>query len=143
MSFDLKIQNGDLAIGKNGDLQSVENTEKLIQDILKMALTEIGGNVFFPWYGSPIGKTLIGNSFDTKFIAGFASQQLRKSLENLMSLQKFQAQNNQVVNPGEQIAAIEGIEVERNSVDPRFFRVFISVLSKSFTRVETGFNVSP
>lgn len=141
MSFDLKIQNGDLVI-KTGDFQTVEGIEKLIQDILKISITPIGSNVWFPWYGSPIGKTLIGNSFDTKFVAGMASSQLRTSIENLVSLQKFQAQSSQVINPGEHISAIENINIQRNNVDPRFWSVFISVLSKAFTRVNVDFNVS-
>src|ERR1039458_5609818 len=39
MSFDLKLINGDLVI-QNGELQTVTNSEKLIQDILKICLTE-------------------------------------------------------------------------------------------------------
>ena len=34
MSFDLKISEGDLKIGDNGDLQQVITSEKLTQDIL-------------------------------------------------------------------------------------------------------------
>lgn len=143
MSFDLKILNGDLVIGKSGDLGTVEGTEKLIQDILKISITPLGAINSAPWYGSPISKTLIGNAFDTKFITGIASGQLRNGLETLMSLQKFQAQSNQIVTPEEQIAAIENVSVQRNSVDPRFFSIVVSVLSKAYTRVQTDFQVSP
>lgn len=143
MSFDLKILNGDLVIGKNSDLDIVEGTEKLTQDILKIAVTPLGALVLAPWYGSSISKTLIGNAFDTKFISGIASGQLRNALETLMSLQKFQAQSNQIVTPEEQIAAIENVGIQRNSTDPRFFSIFISVLSKAYTRVQTDFQVSP
>ena len=37
MSFDLKIRSGDLVLS-SGDLQTVVDTEKLTQDILKMCL---------------------------------------------------------------------------------------------------------
>ena len=53
MSFDLKIINGDLVI-KNGQLTTVVDSEKLIQDILKICLTEAGSNPMQPWYGSSI-----------------------------------------------------------------------------------------
>ena len=41
MSFDFRIINGDLEIGTDGDLGKVEDTEKLIQEILKMAHTPL------------------------------------------------------------------------------------------------------
>ena len=48
MSFDLQIKNGDLQIGSNGDVAQVFDTEKLVQDILKILLTQSGANTFFP-----------------------------------------------------------------------------------------------
>ena len=90
MSFDLKIQQGDLQIGTNGDFQRVENTDKLVQEILKIALTPLGGNPFFPFYGSPISRTLIGNPFDFEMTSTIASDQLKASLETLKNLQIVQ-----------------------------------------------------
>ena len=43
MSFDIKIKSGDLVITQ-GQLQKVIDSEKLIQDILKMRLTTAGSN---------------------------------------------------------------------------------------------------
>lgn len=135
MSFDLKIQDGDLVIASNGDLGTVENTEKLVQDVLKIVSTQIGANPFFPWYGSPITKSLVGRPYDTNFISSIASQQLRATLERLQALQRDQLKTSQVVTPREQIAAISRVQVDRNITDPRFFKIVLTVLSKAFLQV--------
>ena len=70
MSYDFKITNGDWTIGSNGDFQKVENTEKLIQDVLKIIIFPLGKNIFFRWYGSPVAKTLVGTAFDMEFENG-------------------------------------------------------------------------
>lgn len=142
MSFDLKIKNGDLTFGPTNDLAIVENGEKLTQDILKIILTPIGGNPFFPWYGSPISQSLVGSAYEANFIASIASNQLRSSIEKLQNMQKEQMRStNQIVTAQEQIAAVQNINVERNSVDPRFFSVVLTVLSKAFQRVQAQFDV--
>jgi hypothetical protein len=142
MSFDIKIENGDLKIGNNGDLQKVENTDKLIQDVLKMCLTQLGGNPFFPFYGSPVSSTLIGNTFDFEMLNTVATSQLRGSLENLQQLQKLQEQNGQRLTASELLAAIQQVAIERNATDPRYYRVLIKILTKAMTSVTTSFDVS-
>lgn len=142
MSFDLKIVDGDLALSNKNDLAIVEGNDKLTQDILKIVSTPLGSNFFFPWYGSPITSTLVGTAYTGNFISAIATTQLRNSLEALKSLQSEQAKTNQIVTPQEQIAAIEDVLVERNTVDPRFFSIVLTVLNKSFRRVETSFSIS-
>lgn len=144
MSFDFLIQDGDISIGSNGDLQKVENSQKLEQDILKIAVTPLGGNLFHTWYGSPISKSLIGTAFDMQFTSTIASGQLQNAIETLQKLQTIQA-SYQVVSPSEQISAIAkgGISIDRNQTDPRFFTVVISVIAKDLSFVTTGFNIKP
>jgi len=141
MSFDLRVKDGDLALGSNRDLATVENSEKLVQDVLKLISTPIGSNPFFPWYGSPIERSLIGTPFETNFIESIATQQLKSSLETLQNLQKEQLKQFQLVTPQEQIAAVQDITVQRNTIDPRFFRILITVLSKAFRQVQTSLTV--
>jgi hypothetical protein len=135
MSFDLKIEEGDLKI-TNGELATVENSEKLVQDILKILTTDLGANLFFPWYGCPITKSLIGTGYGSTFVKDVATQQLFTSLQTLQRMQDDQLQRSQIVTPQEQIAAIQNVDVNRNPSDPRFFTVAVTVLSKSFRRVE-------
>lgn len=141
MSFDLKIKNGDLQISSTGDLQKVQDTEKLIQDILKIVTTPMGGNPFFPWYGSSMNSSLIGNSFNFQFVGNIASSQIRESIETLQKWQGIQAGSGQTVSPAELLAAIKEVKVERNQVDPRYFRVVIKALTKALTDASTAFDV--
>lgn len=141
MSFDFKVKDGDLAIGPDGDLLQVRDTEKLIQDILKMVTTQLGSNVFYPWYGSSVSKSLVGSVFDMEFVSSIAIGQLSNSIETLQRLQQSQAQK-QSVTPGELLAAIERISIERNQVDPRFFRIVIKVITRALTSVQTEFELN-
>ena len=141
MSFDLQIKNGDVAIGTSGDFQQVQNTQKLIQDVVKMLITPLGSNIFQPGYGSPITGSLIGNSFDGNFVSSIAINQINNSLQALQKLQAAQA-TKQLISPSEQIAAISRINVFRNQSDPRFFTVAVKIIAKDLSIVSTQFQVS-
>jgi len=141
MSFDLKILDGDLSIGSNNDIEIVENTNKLVQDVLKIVITPIGSNPFFPWYGSPLTKSLLGRALEPSFVSSIATQQLQACLDRLASLQKVQLKNNQLVTASEQIAATKNIYVKRNELDPRFYTVALTVLSKAITETNIPLNI--
>lgn len=141
MSFDLKIINGDLVI-QNGDLRTVVDSEKLIQDILKICLTNVGSNPFNPGYGSFLSRTVIGNAMYTTSVVTIAKSQLTTCLTNLQTLQQKQIQSRQRVSADEQLAAVSDISVVRNTIDPRLFNVTIKVLSKGYKPITTAFTVS-
>ena len=141
MSYDLKIINGDLSIGGNGDIVKITDSDKLIQDILKILTTPLGTNKFFPSYGSPLTKTLIGTTYDFNFIGPMASNQIDSSLNLLKQLQQLQMSSGQSVSPFELISAVQQTKVERNQTDPRFFRVFVRVLNRALTTASTAFDV--
>jgi len=141
MSFDLKIQNGDFVI-QNGDLRKVVDSEKLIQDILKICLTAAGSNPLQPAYGSFLSRTVIGNPMYTSVIVQVASSQINTCISNLQTLQAAQIRSMQRVSADEQIAAIRDISVSRNGIDPRLFNVQISVITKGFKPITTAFTVS-
>ena len=67
MSFDLKIQRGDLVLDSSGQLNIVERNDKIIQDIIKILLTDLGENKFHPYYGSSAGKLDVGSVLDQDF----------------------------------------------------------------------------
>ena len=141
MSFDLKLLGGNIAI-KNGDFDTVENSDKLVQDILKLVSTQLGSNPFFPAYVSPISQVLVGSVLETEFVEDVATQQLRSSLERLQQLQFEQSKQNQIVTPEEQIAAIEDVRVSQARDDPRYYIVNLTVISKAFKRVPVSFAVA-
>lgn len=141
MSFDLKIINGDLVV-KNGDLQQVIDSEKLIQDILKLCLTTAGTNPLHPWYGSFLSRTVVGNPMDSTMLASISKSQLNTALNNLKTLQELQVKNFQRVSADEQIAAILDISVIRNTVEPRLIDIRIKALTKGLKPITTAFRVS-
>lgn len=140
MSFDLQIIGGDLSF-KNGDLVLVRGKDKLQQDLLKIALTEIGSNPLQPWYGSLISNNLIGSTLPMNIITSMAKSQLERSIETLKQLQASQAASGQSMTPDEQISYISGISVLQNQTDLTILNVSIKVLSRAFGQVSASFTV--
>jgi hypothetical protein len=141
MSFDLKIISGDLSI-KNGSLQTVVDSEKLIQDILKICLTTAGTNPIHPWYGSFISRTIVGSAMDTSMLLNIAQSQLISCLENLKSLQELQVKSLQRVSADEQLNAVLAVSIVRNKIDLRYYDIKIKALTKGLKPISTNFNVS-
>lgn len=141
MSYDLKIMNGNFVI-KNGLLQTVQDSEKLIQDILKICLTTAGSNPIHPWYGSFISRTIVGNPLHSSVLVQIAKSQLNTALENLKSLQELQVKSLQNVSADEQISAILDISVLRSNIDLRLFNIQIKALTKGLKPISTAFTVS-
>jgi len=141
MSYDLKIENGDLVL-QGGKLRTVIDSEKLIQEILKICLTPAGSNPLQPWYGSFISRSLIGSPLASNIIIQVAQSQLQNAIENLMILQQKQVKSFQSVTPDEQINSIASINVSRNNSNLSFFTVQISVITKGFKPVSAAFTMS-
>lgn len=141
MSFDLKIKNGDLVIN-NGQLQTVTDSEKLTQDILKICLTTAGSNPLNPWYGSFLSRTIIGNPNHNSVLVQISKSQLTTALQNLKDLQDLQIKSFQRVSADEQISAILDISILRSNIDPRLFNVQIQALTKGLKPITTAFRVS-
>jgi hypothetical protein len=140
VSFDLLINNGDLVIGNNGDVSPVTDISKLEQDLLKIALTTVGANTLQPWYGSLIGKTLVGSYLKSDIVITMAKIQLQNCIEILKNLQAIQTSSGQPTSPGELIASISNISVVRNTVDPRIFQITIRVINRAFGQVVANFS---
>jgi hypothetical protein len=141
MSFDLKIRSGDLVL-TNGQLQTVVDSEKLIQDILKICLTTAGSNPIHPWYGSFISRTIIGNPNYSAILVQIGKSQLNSALQNLKDLQDLQVKSYQRVSADEQISTIQDISINRDVIDPRLFNIVVSVLSKGLKPITTSFRIS-
>jgi hypothetical protein len=138
MSFDLKLEQGNLRINTDGSLATVRNSEKLRQDVLKLIVTPIGGNKMHPWYGSDANKAIIGNVFDLDFAKDSASEQLRSAIENLQAMQQQQAKT-QFITASESIAAIKDIYINTNAADMRALEVKVYILSYAITTLDVGF----
>ncbi len=141
MSFDFKIESGGVKI-VDGELQIVEDSEKLIQDLLKICLTEAGSNYLNPWYGSYLSKTVIGLAEDPKIIIPLAKSQLTKAIENLKKLQDNQIKNFQRLSADEQIASIKSIDIFQDSIKPGLYNINITVISKGYKAITARFALS-
>ena len=140
MSFDLRILNNDLAINPDGTIQTVENNEKLIQDVLKAILTPLGSNIFFKWYGNNITNRVVGQNLPPQLLDLEIKRGIEDSIFNIMSMQKSQARS-QYVSAAETISSINEISVLRNEEDPRQFEIYIAILTKKLNVIETTFSV--
>jgi len=141
MSFDLKLTSGDLTI-KNGALQLVTDTDKLIQDVLKVCLTDVGANPIQPWYGSFLSRSIVGSALDPTITVNLAQSQIQNAIENLKSLQSAQVSSLQAVTPSELISTISQISVLRSNADLRLYDVLVSVISKGLKKVSPSFTIS-
>lgn len=141
MSFDLKLENGDLKISNTGDLQLVRDNEKLRQDVLKILITPLGGNKSQPWYGSSVNSTLIGGVFDKEFTMDAATQQVKSAIDNLQIMQKTQART-QNVTAAESIVAIQDVYINSNPQNRRTIELKVSILTGALTTLDVGFYVT-
>lgn len=142
MSFDFKIKNGDFSIASNGDVSTVSDVDKLIQDILKILMTEYGTNKFHLWYGSLLSANMIGQSFDTTFVSSFIENQIISSLNILQKLQKEQYGKGQKVTPNELLGAIRNVSVLRDLSDPTKFNIGVNVVTKGFLSTTANLQVN-
>jgi phage baseplate assembly protein W len=141
MSFDLKIVNNDLSIGRDGLLEIVKDNEKLAQDVIKIILTPLGSNRYHRWYGSSIGDRTIGLVVDASITQIEAERAVQMSLSNLIALQQAQTKT-QYVSPGETIASIREVSVLRDPQDPRQYQIVVSLLTRQLTVVEETFTLT-
>ena len=141
MSFDFKVTNGSISF-LQGDLALVTGAEKLNQEILKIALTPIGGNFFNPAYGSYFSQSLIGSYLDADISTVIGTNQLKDSLENLKTLQDMQQnQYGQQMLPSELLAAVQNVSIVQDPSDPRSYFVSIQYISKAFTSGNLSFSL--
>lgn len=140
MSFDLKLNGGDLQIAKSGDVETVYDNEKLYQDMLKILVSPLGSNKLHFWYGSGINAAVVGNSFSEDITTDSAIQQISSALENLQMMQKNQAMNQNVTNY-EKLVAVKNIYVGIAESDPRLVEVSVSVITGGLKNIRVKFFV--
>lgn len=141
MSFDLKLQNGDIPI-KNGSLVLVRDQEKLVQDILKLLFTETGELKAHPWYGTPMLSKAIGSAFDYELLQREVVSAIQYGLNNLKVLQDLQERDNQYVSPREKLSKIGLVEVIFDPNDKRKMIVKIEVATRSNELITESFVVN-
>lgn len=130
MSFDIKIISGDIALGTSGDLQKVENIDKLLQDSLKIVLSDKNENKYHSEYGSDLNALLIGTSISDNWVS---FNKVKQSITNaLQILANYQLQQTkwQITSLSELIFDIEGTYIEVNKYDPRHLDVTVFLVTQ-------------
>jgi len=126
MSFDLRLQNGDITLGADADFDTVTNSNKLVQDVIKMITTPAGSNKFQQQIGSLINKRLVGQVLTAQNTITVLQSSVEEALVLLQKLQKAQAQT-QALTPAETIVSINSINVSRDSTEPRQLNVVLKI----------------
>ena len=126
MSFDLRLQNGDIKLGADADFATVTDGAKLVQDVIKMITTPQGSNKFQQAIGSLINKRLVGQILNAQNTISVLQSSVEECLITLQKLQKQQAQT-QALSPAETLVQINSILVTRDSIEPRQLNVVLKL----------------
>ena len=140
MSFDLKIENGDIKIEIDGAMSTVYDNTKLRQDIIKILLTKLGENKFHPNYGNQIGVIDIGYVDDYELVELDLKSSVEDAIKKLIALQRGQSLK-QYISPAERIVAILDISAKRDTIDPRLYSIFITVQTGAISAITESVTV--
>jgi phage baseplate assembly protein W len=132
MSFDLSLNKGDLKVGTTGELATVQDTDKLVQDVLKVIHTPVGSNPFYPSLGSNITSFNIGMTLNKDFLESRVEASLLETIQTLQAIQRRQ-EAVQIVTAAEKIVRINEVIAQVDSEEPRQFNISISVASGEIT----------
>jgi hypothetical protein len=114
----------DYRFDEAGVPRSVENENLLYQACLKILLTELRSNLYYPWYG-----TTLAAQIGTKSAPGAEAslqQTVQVALQSLQSLQTAQARY-QPVSPKERLYAVDAVEVKPLGRDPTVYSIYVAV----------------
>ena len=142
MSWDFKLENGDITLSSSGTPVAVRNSDKLRQDILKLLFTPQGENLLHPWYGTPLLNSAVGNNYDYDILVSEVHSAIEYGINNLITLQQLQQKNNQFLTPKEQILKIKDIGVDLDEQDKRRLIIFLDISSKSGETVSESITVT-
>lgn len=139
MSFDILAINGDVELGRDGDVQQVTDSDKLAQDVIKILNTTLQSDPLNPGYGSLLTAMRLGTPvIDPDGLVAQAQAVLIESLERLVQLQEQQA-SFQDLSDAETIVDFETPIVEIDPQEPRQFNVIVNALSRDLTPMTIAF----
>lgn len=130
MAFDVKLVNGDVSFDASGRLELIRESDKVIQEVLKVVGTSISSDLFNADYGLSVTTSSIGRPLSDASVFGIVQIELRKQLDQLMKEQRYLA-TVQTLAPSERIKQIDNITVERDSSEPRQLNISIDLTLQS------------
>lgn len=126
----------DLEYDETGKLKTVENEDKLVQDLRKIVITILGSNVSHPWYGTQL-EEIIGTTGIPELIETNISAEIQTAVRNMKNLQSQQIVY-QTVTDREFINVLNDLSVEQNTYDAGIWQVTAEIISQAgtFTTLE-------
>lgn len=91
----LKVLN-DISYNNLGLVNTVQNEEKLLQEVKKGLLTTIGSNPFHIWYGTNINKLIGSKIVNVDTLRAYLVQEVNLYLDKYLDIQIKQGQYQQV-----------------------------------------------
>jgi hypothetical protein len=114
----------DYRFDTQGAAMMVADENLLYQSVLKVILTEIRSNIYYPWYGSTLSN-LIGSK-----VLGGTQAGIRQSVTTALTMfQNLQSSLSkyQRITPKERLFAVDGIGVTQSPKDPTVFLIEVNV----------------
>lgn len=136
MSYDLKLTNGDISFGPDGNPVQVAGQAKLAQDIGKILLTKAGLDIGSPLYGSTLQQSL-GQPFDFSILQTAIAKSVSEALNYLQSLELMQS-TKQTLTYDEVIGSIDAVAVS----SPSQGRINVQIAVTTVNGLRTVFSLN-
>lgn len=118
----------DIEYSNVGRVITVEDEDKLSQDLEKIFLTVVGSDLYHPWYGTSL-VTMIGSKEPRGFVRLQIQRELSNAAANLKDLQG-QQESFQVVSDREFLFQVDAILVQGTS-DPTVYTADVRVRTQA------------
>jgi len=141
MSYDARLQTGDLVI--SDDIEIIEDTDKLIQDSIKLLLTPLGGWFADQGYGTKLSIDLIGQAVPSWIAAQQTESFIASAFEYYKRIQNAQVESGQVLSDAERLFRVANIDIARDSSDPRQFNVSLTLVPYNGEVITHKFRFDP
>ena len=125
----LRIEN-DFYFNPLGRTVTVENEDKLLQDMQKFVLTIKGSNPFHRYIGTKIVEMIGAKITDSSFTVMTITQEIVDTLLILKDLQ-IQQEALQKITDREYLYRVIGVDVQQSGVDPSVFNVQIVAVNRA------------
>ncbi len=125
----LRIED-DIFFNPLGLVVTLEEEQKLTQDMRKFVITQRASNHFHPYVGTSITELIGTKISDSGFVEVSLTEEVVDTLENLKSLQ-LQQQTVQLVTDKEFIFRVILVDVKQSKIDPSVFNILIVAVNKA------------
>lgn len=119
----------DFRFGDLGTPLLIVDENLLYQSCLKILLTELKSNIYYPWYGADLVGQI--GSKSNPATANNIQQTIRTALSNLQN-QQAQQSKYQRITPKERLYSVDQVSVRQAPNDPTVFLVDVTVRNYSF-----------